>query len=90
VYKSGSDLVRKTPAFYANATKRLDEQLHGAYRYAEKHLGGRRNLYIEEMNKNVSYAKVLAAAPTKLLLRRTPPSTLLPGVRSYPKDLVIV
>ncbi len=90
VYESGSDLVRKTPGFYANARKRLDEQLHSAYRYAEKHFGGERNLYIEEMNRNVSYAKVLPAAPTAGMLRRTPPRNLLPGVRSYPKDLVIV
>lgn len=37
VLESGSDLVRKTPAFYVNATKRLEEQLDSAYRYAEKH-----------------------------------------------------
>lgn len=89
VFESGSDLVRKTPGFYSNASKRLSEQLHGAYRYAEKHFRSRTNLYIEEMNKNVSYAKVLADAPTKNLLRRTPPGTLLPSVRAYPEDLVI-
>jgi hypothetical protein len=90
IFESGIDLVRKTPGFYANATKRLDEQLHGAYRYAERHFDGRRNLYIEEMNKNVNYAKILADAPADNLLRRTPPSTLLRGLRSYPEDLVIV
>jgi hypothetical protein len=90
VYESGNDLVRKTPGFYANATKRLDEQLHSAYRYAGKHFGGPRNLYIEEMNKNVSYAVALAGAPTEFLLRRSPPSTLLPGVRAFSKDLVIL
>jgi hypothetical protein len=90
VFESASDLVRKTPGFYANATKRLDEQLHAVYRYAEKHFGSRRNLYIEEMNKNVSYSKTLADSPSREALRRRPPSTLLPGMRSYPKNLVIV
>jgi hypothetical protein len=90
LFESGSDLVRKTPGFYVNAAKRLDEQLHGAYGYAKKHFGSRRNIYIEEMNKNVSYAEVLADAPAEDLLRRHPPSTLLPGVLSYPKDFVIV
>ena len=90
VFRSGSDLVRKTPGFYRNAAKRLDEQLHRAYRYAEKHFRSRRNIYIEEMNKNVSYAEVLADAPPGKQLRRHPPSTLLPRVRAYPEDLVIV
>jgi hypothetical protein len=90
IFDSGIDLVRKTPGFYANATKRLDEELHGAYRYAEKHFGSPRNFYVEEMNKNVSYAKVLASTPAGNLLRRNPPSTLLPGLRSYPEHLVIV
>ena len=90
MFRSGSDLVRKTPGFYRNAAKRLDEQLHSAYRYAEKHFGSRNNPYLEEMNKNVSYAEVMADAPTEFVLRRAPPSTLLPSVRAYPEDMVIV
>ena len=90
VFRSGSDLVRKTPGFYRNAAKRLDEQLHGAYRYAEKHFRSRRNIYIEEMNKNVSYAGVLADESSGKRLRRLPPSTLQPRVRAYPEDMVIV
>jgi hypothetical protein len=90
VFRSGSDLVRKTPGFYRNAAKRLDEQLHRAYRYAEKHFRSRKNPYIEEMNKNVGYAETLADEPLGRLLRRHPPSTLLPRVRAYPEDMVIV
>ena len=90
VFSSGSDLVRKTPGFYRNAVKRLDEQLHGAYRYAEKHFRSRRNPYVEEMNKNVSYAEVLADESSGQRLRRLPPSTLQPRVRAYPEDMVIV
>ena len=89
VFESGIDLVRKTPGFHANATKRLDEQLHGAYRYAQKHFRSRRNVYIEEMNKNADHAKVLAHAPADSALRRKPPRTLLPGLRAYPGDHVI-
>jgi hypothetical protein len=89
VFNSGSDLVRQTPGFYFNAMKRLDQQLHRAYGYAEKHFGGQ-NVYIEEMNKNVRYAEVVASAAKGGVLRRTPPSTLLPEVRAYPEDLVIV
>jgi hypothetical protein len=89
VFNSGSDLVRQTPGFYFNAMKRLDQQLHCAYGYAEKHFGGQ-NVYMEEMNKNVRYAEVVASASNGGVLRRNPPSTLLPDVRAYPEDLVIV
>ena len=88
VFTSGSDLVSKTPAFYHNATTRLDQHLHRAFLYAEKHFGGQ-NLYIEEMNKNVKHAEAVANDPERDVLRRLPPSTLLPGVRAYPEDLVI-
>jgi len=88
VYESGKDLVHKTPMFYVNAMKRLDEKLHRAYPYAEKHFGGQ-NLYKEEMDKNIKYAEVSTNASEPGSLRREPPSTLLPGVRAYPEDLVI-
>ncbi len=88
IYKSGKDLVRKTPAFYVNAMKRLDEKLHRAYRYAETHFGGR-NLYILEMEKNEAHAVAATSASGRSQLRRAPPSTLLPGVRAYPESMVI-
>ena len=89
VYESGADLVRKTPGFYFNAMKRLNEQLKRVYVYAEKHLGGQ-NLYLEEMDKNQRYAQMAAAEERGHdPLRRTPPITLPPRVRAYPKELVI-
>jgi len=88
LFTSGDDLVRKTPGFYVNAAKRLDLQLARAYEYAERHFDGQ-NLYLEEMQKNVRYARVVGDAPDTDLLRRTPPSTLNQGVEPYPKDLVI-
>jgi len=88
VYASGSDLVHKTPVFYANAMKRLDEKLHRAYIYAERLFGGR-NLYLEEMDKNVRYAQLMASGEVNDPLRRAMPMTLPPHVRAYPEDLVI-
>ena len=86
-FASGDDLVRKTPGFYQNASKRLDTQLAGAYEYASHHFGGR-NLYLEEMQKNIHHAERVAQAPGPELLRRQPPSTLAEGVEPYPRDLV--
>jgi hypothetical protein len=88
LFASGDDLVRKTPGFYMNAAKRLDLQLARAYEYAERHFRGQ-NLYLEEMHKNVRYAKAVGDAPSMEMLRRAPPRTLNKGVEPYPKDLVI-
>lgn len=74
VYKSGKDLLSKTPAFYVNAMQRLDEKLHQAYRYAETHFGGE-NLYIVEMEKNAAHATAAISASGRSRLRRAPPKT---------------
>ncbi len=87
LFSSGEELVHKTPSFYDSATKRLDVQLARAYEYAGRHFGGA-NLYLDEMQKNVDYAQVLANAPTSNLLRRQPPTTLSPEVEPYPKGLI--
>ncbi|MGH8704912.1 MAG: hypothetical protein ACREUO_05775 [Burkholderiales bacterium] len=88
VFRSGDDLVRKTPGFYMNAAKRLDLQLARAYEYATCHFRGQ-NLYLEEVQKNVRYAQTVVDVPVPDKLRRTPPSTLADGVQPYPEDLVI-
>ncbi|MCX7960568.1 MAG: hypothetical protein N2653_03205 [Burkholderiales bacterium] len=87
LFRSGDDLVRKTPRFYRNAARRLDLQLARAYEYAERHFGGQ-NLYLEEMHKNVRYAEALGRSAGPGLLRRRPPRTLADGVEPYPKDLI--
>jgi len=87
LFSSGEDLVHKTPNFYISATRRLDLPLARAYEYAGRHFGGS-NPYLDEMQKNVRYAQSLANAPTISLLRRQPPSTLIPGTEPYPKDLI--
>lgn len=83
VYTSGDDLVKKTPAFFVSAVKRLDATLHRAYLYAERHFGGP-NPYILEMNKNINHAALAASSSTQGKLRRAPPKTLLLDVRAYP------
>jgi len=87
IYRSGEDLVRKTPDFYLGAARRLDFELARAYVYAERHFGGQ-NLYLEEMQKNVRYARLLSQAKRGGLLRRKPPSTLAPGVQPCPDGLL--
>ena len=88
LFKSVEDLSTRTPRFYEGATNRLNEQLGGAYRYAENHFSGQ-NLYLEEMQKNVRYAQVVSDTPNTGTLRRLPPSTLKAGVEPYPRELVI-
>jgi hypothetical protein len=85
-FVSGDELVQKTPGFYQGALKRLDLQLARAYEYAALHFGGP-NPYLDEMRKNVEYARSVAADPSEGL-RRHPPSTLSPDVKPYPKDLM--
>lgn len=78
LYDSGADLVRKTPAFYVGATKRLDQDLGKGYQYAEHHFGGQ-NLYLEELTKNIDFAKEISADPELAALRRQPPDTINNG-----------
>ncbi|MGE5640576.1 MAG: hypothetical protein ACM30H_10815 [Clostridia bacterium] len=88
VFVSGDELVQKTPAFYTGASRRLEVQLARAYEYAARHFGGR-NLYMDEMQKNVSHAQRVASLPApEGHLRRQPPSTLAPEAEPYPKDLL--
>ncbi len=86
-FSSSEDLVHKTPAFYQGAQRRLEVQLARAYEYAAAHFGGP-NPYLDEMRKNVRHAQELARGASMDRLRRSPPSTLAPGVVPYPKDLV--
>jgi hypothetical protein len=74
VFSSPEDLVRKTPSFYQNASRRLDADLGGCYQYAKAHFGGH-NLYMDAVQQNVRFAeRIGAGAP--VTLRRQPPSTI--------------
>jgi hypothetical protein len=87
-FASGDDLVQRTPAFYAGATRRLDLQLARAYDYAEHHFGGE-NLYLSEMRKNIQHAQRVVQLPSiGEGLRRQPPSTLAADAEPFPKDLL--
>lgn len=73
VFASADDLLRKTPTFYANATRRLDEDLGGAYRFAQSHFGGQ-NLYMDAVRQNIRFAE-RATNKGEIVLRRQPPVT---------------
>lgn len=72
VFADADDLLRKTPSFYANASKRLDGELNGGYRYAQAHFGGT-NHYMEAVRQNIRYAERVETG--ELQLRRQPPVT---------------
>ena len=74
VFASAADLIFKTPRFYQGATKRLREDLGGCYTYVEQHFGGR-NLYFDELEKNINHARSIAVEGDISLLRRRPPRT---------------
>jgi hypothetical protein len=74
VFSSPEDLVRKTPSFYQNASRRLDNDLGGAYQYATAHFGGN-NLYMDAVRQNVRFAERIGAG-AEVTLRRQPPVTI--------------
>jgi hypothetical protein len=75
LYRSGDDLVRKTPFFYEGATRRLNADLGGAHRYAQDHFGGQ-DLYMEELRKNIEFARAIKDEADRIALKRNPPSTI--------------
>jgi hypothetical protein len=75
VFASADDLLRKTPSFYQNATRRLEGELGGAYEYATAHFGGQ-NLYMDAVKQNIRWVERTANDPTGAIpLRRVPPVT---------------
>jgi hypothetical protein len=75
IFASPQDLVIKTPGFYISAKKRMDETLHGAYRYAEHHFNGQ-NLYLEAVEKNILFAEYVIDHNADIgMLQRTQPRT---------------
>ena len=73
VFSSPEDLIRKTPGFYKNATRRLDVDLGRAYVYAQAHFGGP-NLYMDAVQQNIRFIEKQAEQP-EIVLRRQPPNT---------------
>src|SRR5574340_340153 len=86
VFASPQDMVIKTPGFYRGATKRLNESLNGAYRYAERHFGGQ-NLYVEALEKNILFAEYVAGNNGDMgMLQRIPPKTPGSEITSHAAD----
>ncbi len=84
-YRSGQDLLQKTPAFYQQVTRdRLDKKFNHAYRYAEVLYDGR-NPYIEAIRNNIEHLVKIIATGDWALLRRKPPYFL--GVVNAAKDM---
>ena len=73
VFASPEDLLRKTPGFYKNASRRLDVDLGGAHAYAARHFGGT-NLYMDALQQNIRFVEQAADKP-EIVLRRQPPNT---------------
>lgn len=72
LYASAEDLLRKTPGFYENEVKRrLEEDFAGVYRYASVCFEGR-NLYVQEIEKNIDYLRHVIDRGDFRLLRRSP------------------
>ena len=89
VFASAAELVFRTPRFYQVATKRLRQDLGGCYTYAEEHFGGQ-NLYFDELEKNINYARSIAVKGDISLLRRRPPRTIEGGDEyRQPQQLLI-
>ena len=78
VFASATDLISKTPNFYASAAHRLDAVLESSYRYAEPHFGGH-NYYVEAVEQNISYARKIVSDGDMSQLRRQPPQVLVPA-----------
>ena len=72
-FASAADLIFKTPVFYQGASRRLRHDLGGCYVYIEEHFGGQ-NLYFDELEKNISHARAIAAEGDISMLRRHPPA----------------
>jgi hypothetical protein len=71
IFASAEDLIFRTPQFFESAQKRLDQDLAGAYHFADTHFGGE-NPYLTEMKKNVTFAEKLRAKQRVELRRKLP------------------
>ena len=76
VYASGLDLVMKTPDFFLGARKRLDGDLGASHNFAHRHFGGQ-NVYLDEVEKNIKFAREIRKEGEKAAtLNRLPPNLL--------------
>jgi hypothetical protein len=79
-YRSGIDLLRQTPGFFAEVfEKRLDGEYHRRYRYYEAWFEGE-NPYLDGIEKNLSFLEHVLDGEQWALLRRRPPASASDGV----------
>ena len=84
-YKSGQDLLEKTPRFYQEVMRdRLNRKFNRAYRYVEVLYDGH-NPYIEAITANIKHLVRIISTGNWSLLRRQPNYYL--GIVSAVKDL---
>ena len=74
LFTSVEEFMGKTPGFYKTATARLNDQLGETHKYVQRHFDGR-NLYFEEIDKNIQYASKVAEEHDLSLLRRVLPAS---------------
>ena len=84
-YKSGKDLLRKTPAFYQQVTRdRLNSKFNRVFRYAEVLYGGQ-NPYIDAIRTNITHLVRVLDTNDWSLLRREPACFL--GIANAVQDI---
>jgi len=84
-YKSGKDLLKKTPAFYQQVTReRLNSKFNRAYRYAEVLYDGQ-NPYIDAIRTNITHLVRVLQTNDWSLLRREPAYFL--GIANAVQDI---
>lgn len=84
-YKSGNDLLAKTPIFYRQISReRLQQKFNRAYRYIEVLYDGQ-NPYVDAMKNNIVHLVRVLESGDWNLLRRSPPYFV--GVRSAIQDI---
>ena len=84
-YKSGKDLLRKTPAFYQQVTRdRLNSKFNRVFRYAEVLYGGQ-NPYIDAIRTNITHLVRVLDTNDWSLLRREPAYFL--GIANAVQDI---
>jgi hypothetical protein len=84
-YRSGTDLLKKTPMFYQQVMReRMHRKFNRVYRYIEVLYDGR-NPYIDAIRKNIAHLVRILETGDWSLLRRDPPYFL--GVVNAVHDL---
>ncbi len=87
IYKSGEDLLRKTPGFYEKEVEnRLNQLFNKAYTYEIAHFEGEK-YYIKGLGQNQARLKKVLEADDFSMLRRRPPQNYgtqnFPGLEAY-------